>query len=179
MEDEVKATIQEIKETEDFFQKAKLIDYLQKTKNLSTKRLSDALEMKPAYLCHIARLNKLPELVIDGYYSKLISVSHLFIIARLKEQQEMIDVYEKALSEGLTVIKTEEVVREHLYSIKSEGSYVSKEEITAAKNRVKRIDPSVDLKVIQTRVKGRVQLEIKGSLKHTTEVIQKILSKFD
>jgi hypothetical protein len=174
---EIQDTIEQIKQNEDFFQKAKLISYLQKEKKVTTKALSNYLEMKPAYVCHITRLNKLPELVIDGYYSKLISVSHLFIIARLKDQQKMLEVYEKVLGEGLTVIKTEELVREHLYNIKSEGEHIDKGDFDYVRAKLKQIDSDIDLKVVQTRVKAKIQIEIHGSLKKTSKIIKTLLDK--
>src|SRR5690349_2232933 len=135
--DDIQQTLEQIRQTDDFFQKAKLIAYLQKEKKVHTKTLSEQLEMKEAYVCHINRLNKLPDLVIDGYYSKLISVSHLFIIARLKDPGQMLEVYEKVLGSGLTVLKTEELVREHLYDVKSEGEHLNKDDTNYTRTQLK------------------------------------------
>jgi hypothetical protein len=175
MEEDDQKIIQNIKESSDFFQKAKLIQYLQKEKKYSTKNLSYALELKPAYFCHIVRLNKLPEMVVDGYYSELISVSHLFIIARLKEHNHMIAVYEKALSQNLTVLQTEELVREYLYHVKAEGDHIQKQDLDRMVEQVKQKQKGISVKVIQTRVKAKIVLEVKGNLKKSSQALMSIL----
>ncbi len=175
MPDDVVEIINQILETDDYFRKAKLIQFLQNEKKVRTKHISEALSLKPAYLCHITRLNKLPEIVVDGYYSKLISVSHLFIIARLKETQHMVDVYEKALANNLTVLNTEELVREYLYQIKSDGDYISPQDLEAIIQQIKLKNKYLSIKVIQTRIKAKVVLEIKGNLKKTSQTLRSLL----
>ncbi len=175
MGEEETKLIEQIKETSDFFQKAKLIDYLQKHKKITTKALSDALEIQPAYVCHITRLNKLPEIVTDGYYAELISISHLFIIARLKETEHMIRVYEKAMANNMTVLQTEELVREYLYHLKAEGDHIPKDELQQLKFLAEQKQKGVSLKIIQTRVKGKITIEAKGNLKKTSQVLKSVL----
>ncbi len=175
MKEEDQQVVDQIRETDDYFKKARLIQFLQKEKHITTKDLSGALDLKPSYLCHITRLNKLPELVIDGYYSKLISVSHLFLIARLKEIQDMTEIYEKALATNLTVLQTEELVREKLFSILPDGSRLSSDDVEAAKEKIKTIFKNVSVKIIQTRVKAKVIIEVKGNLKKTSQTLASIL----
>jgi hypothetical protein len=172
---EVYDVFEKIRNTEDFFEKAKLIQYLQVERKITTKKVSEELSMKPSYLCHITRLNKLPEIVIDGYYSKLISVSHLFIIARLNDLEHMMVVYEKALAGNLTVLQTEEMVREYLYNIKADGNRLSNEELEQLREKIKSRFKSVSIKVVQTRVKAKVVLELKGNLKKTSQTLKDIL----
>ena len=175
MDDDVIEIVNQILETEDFFKKAKLIQYLQSEKKIRTKHISEALSIKPAYLCHITRLNKLPEIVIDGYYAKLISLSHLFIIARLKEQEHMINVYEKALTKNLTVLDTEELVREYLYQIKSDGEYISAQDLGSIIEQIKQKHKNIFIKVVQTRIKAKVVIEVKGNLKKTSQTLKNVL----
>jgi hypothetical protein len=175
MQEEDQKIIDEIKQSDDFFQKAKLIQFLQKEKKLTTKALSDALRIKPSYFCHIARLNKLPEMVIDGYYSQLISISHLFIIARLKELDHMRAVYEKTLAQNLTVLQTEELVREYLYHLKAGGDHIEKDRLEHLVRGVEQKQKGVSVKVLQTRIKAKVVLEIKGNLQKTSQALITIL----
>jgi hypothetical protein len=105
--------------------KAKLLHQLNQGKKISLKKLSETMGLKPAYLCHILRLNRLPEIVIDGYYAKNISLSHLFIISRLSSEEQIITAYEQVLSHNLTVLQTEELIREQLHQIKTSGSYLT------------------------------------------------------
>lgn len=175
MGEEIPEIIDQIKQTKDFFQKARLIEYLQKEKKVTTKKVSDLLEMKPSYVCHITRLNRLPEIVVDGYYAELISVSHLFIIARLKEVNQMIMVYEKALANNLTVLQTEELVREYLYHIKAEGDHLGKNELHIAKALIEENHRNISVKIIQTRIKAKIVLEVKGNLKKTSQILKSIL----
>jgi len=174
-EDEIQKVVDEIKASDDFFQKAKLVQYLQKEKKITTKKLSDFLEIQPAYLCHIARLNKLPDIVIDGYYSGGISISHLFIIARLKETEQMVMVYEKVLAQSLTVLQTEELVREYLYHLKAEGEHLSKKELEVARDKIAEKYKNLEVKIIQTRVKAKLILEIKGNLKKTSQALNEVM----
>lgn len=170
-------TFDQIRLNDDFFEKAKLIDYLKIEKQIPLYKISQGTNIKPSYLCHILRLKKLPPLVVDGYYSKLISISHLFIISRLKDQESMITAYEKILSNSLTVSATEVLVREKLYNVTGEGEAFSKEQVTKfvemLKNRA-----GFKVEVIQTRTKGKINLEIKGGREKTTPILQDLTKLF-
>lgn len=167
--------ILDIKGETDIFTKAKLISHLNKGKQVRIIEIARKLGIKPSYVCHILRLTRLPEIIIDGYYSKLISLSHLFVISRLKDEKKLLPVYEQILSKNLTVQETEEIVREILYQIKTKGTRLTKEEIAQFINRLK--GQNINAKVIQTRIKGKIIFEVKGSLEQTTVFIRKIIKK--
>jgi len=177
MDQDVSALITEIKKDNDFFQKAKKLLYLKIEKHIRVKDLAEALDMKPAYLCHILRLNKLPEIVRDGYYSKTVSLSHLFIIARLKNVKDMTSAYEKVLGENLTAIQTEGLIREMLYDVESGGEYISREEVARVQEKLSNPDHDYQVKLVQTRVRGKLTIEVKGGLTATTPAIHAILKK--
>ncbi len=179
MPDEVSTIIDQLKEETDFFKKASLLDFLKTHKNMRIKDLSNLLDMKPSYICHILRLNKLPEIIKDGYYSKLVSISHLFIIARLNSQTDMISAYEEVLSKSLTALQTDELIRGYLYKITSGGEYIPEEEITEHISRVKNLHEDLHIRIVQTRVKGKILIEIKGGLEKSSEMIRKIIRKLD
>jgi ParB family chromosome partitioning protein len=162
---------------EDIFEKAKLLHHLVYEKGKRIVDLSKELKIKPSSICHLLRLNRLPPLIIDGYYSQLISVSHLFVISRIKEEKKLIELYEKILAENLTVAQTEEEVRGILHQIKTKGQYLSKQETSRLTERLKEYSKNIKTKIVQTRIKTKLILEMKGSLEETTPLLQKILEK--
>src|SRR5512144_1073630 len=123
MEEEVARVVEQIKKESNFITKAKLLRYLTVDKGVKIKDASVMIGMKQAYICHILRLNKLNDLIIDGYYSQMISISHLFIISRLHSEADMVSAYERVLSGSYTVSQTEELVREILYKTKTVGEH--------------------------------------------------------
>lgn len=177
MDQEATKVIQQIANETDFFNKAKLIRFLIRQKQIKAKNIGKLLQIKPSYLSHILRLNKIPAIVVDGYYSKLITLSHLFIISRLETEEEMIRVYEKILTDSLTVLGTEEEVREIKYKVKTLGSYLSSKEKALFAEEFKKNSKNTDIKIIQTRLKSKVIIEINGALNETTKAVKNILDK--
>lgn len=162
MEQDILDYVEQIKREPDYFGKTKLVNFLIHQKHIKVKDLALALGMKPSYLCHIMRLNKLSEIIMDGYYSKLITMSHLFVLSLLKSQEDIMNVYEIVLRDGLTVLHTEELVREKLHGVTSGGEYVDKTTIQNAKLRLKDRF-GAETKVVQTRIKTKLVIEWKGS----------------
>jgi len=171
---EIEKYINQFKTENDIFSKAKILYFLNKDKAIRIVDLSKKTGLKPSYLCHILRLNKLPEIIIDGYYGKMISASHLFVLSRLKAKEEMIKVYEKILEKNLTISEAENLVRELIYRVKNQGTYLSSEERNRLIKSIESFGNNVKAKVIQTRIKGKLIIEIKGNLKETTEVLKRI-----
>lgn len=179
MPEEVSTIIEQIKQEQDFFKKATLLEFLKTQRKVRIKDLSTYLEMKPAYICHIMRLNKLPEIIKDGYYSKLVSISHLFILARLSSQNDMISAYEEVLGRNLTALQTDELVRSYLYKVTSNGEYISGEEVNEIIERIKKNHSDIHIKITQTRIKGKILIEVKGGLDLSSNIIRKIIQKLD
>lgn len=175
MTQEIDSVLTQIKTSQDYFKKAKLLLFLKKDKQLPVNEMARHLELKPSYVSHILRLNRLPELVKDGYYSKLISLSHLFIISRLKSSKQMIDVYEKILADTLTTQQTETTVREMLYQIKDQGEYITKGEVEEFSKTYNGSDDT-QTKIIQSRLRGKLIVEIKGNLEKTSQELRKIMN---
>ena len=169
--------LKQIREDRDIFQKSRLLEYLIREKNLRVIDLAEKTGYKSSYICHLLRLKKIPEVVVDGYYSKSISSSHIFILSRLNDKKQMIELYEKILGENYTVKQTEIEVRNYLYQVKSIGKYISKEEIEKYKNKIKEKYPDIDIEIIQTRIKGRIILEIKGDLEKSSRNIKQVIEK--
>src|SRR3989338_4429306 len=169
--------LKKIKEDKDIFQKSRLIEYLIKEKNLRVIDLSNKIGYKSSYICHLLRLKKIPEAVVDGYYSKSISSSHIFILSRLNDKKQMIELYEKILGENFTIKQTENEVRNYLYQIKSIGKYIKREDTEKLIKKVKEKHPEINIEIIQTKIKGRVVLEIKGDLEKSSKMIKELVGK--
>jgi ParB-like chromosome segregation protein Spo0J len=174
MTDEHAAVYEQIRTSTDYFQKAKLIAFLVRQNKIRIKDVAERLHLTQSYVCHILRLNKLSELIMDGYYSHLISISHLFVISLLHSQEDMMDLYEAVLRENLSVQATEEQVRMKLHNVSSEGEYINSDHIrqvtTAAAESY-----GATVKVVQTRVKTKILFEWKGSRKQRKEGVTKLL----
>lgn len=168
--------LKQIKEGNDIFEKSRLLEYLIKEKNLRVIDLSNKMGYKSSYICHLLRLKKIPDVVIDGYYSKSISSSHIFILSRLNDKKQMIELYEKILGENFTIKQTENEVRNYLYQVKSIGKYIKREDTEKLIKKVKEKYPEINIEIIQTRIKGKVVLEIKGDLEKTSKIIRQVIS---
>ncbi|MCX7881294.1 MAG: hypothetical protein N2482_02140 [Patescibacteria group bacterium] len=173
----IEETVKKIQETNDIFIKGRLIKKLIKEEGLKVKELTKKLGLTSAYICHLQRMVDLPELIIDGFYSKQITLTHLFIISRLKDKKKLIEVYEKILTDNLNTAQTEELVREALYQIKGGGKKISLEEKQSYWKKIQEKEKELNVKIIQTRIKGKIVLEIRGNPVRTTPVLKRILKK--
>lgn len=179
MQNDFENSIAHIRQTSDIFEKAKQLNDLLKNNNLRLVDLAKKLAMKPSYVCHFLRLNRLPEIVVDGYYSSLISQSHLFIISRLKDPTAIVAAYEKILTDNLTVAQTDELVRQMLHGIKTEGEYLSSQERDKLIETFKQNNDTIKAKIIQTRIKGKFIFEVKGSPQDTTRTLKKLIERLN
>jgi len=177
MIEDITALLKQIKESKDIFQKSRLLEYLIKEKTLRIVDVSAKIAYKPSYICHLLRLKKVPEAIIDGYYSKSISPSHIFILSRLNDKKQMLELYEKILGENYTVKQTESEVRRYLYQVKSIGKYINKEDGEKLIEQIKEKYPELNVQVIQTRIRGRIILEVKGDLERSSKTIKQVLAK--
>jgi ferritin-like protein len=91
----------------------------------------------------------------------------------------MISAYEEVLSKSLTALQTDELIRGYLYKITSGGEYIPEEEIAEHISRVKKLHEDLHIRIVQTRVKGKILIEIKGGLEKSSEMIRKIIRKLD
>ena len=177
MIEDITSLLEQIKIDKDIFQKSKLLDYIIKEKNLRIIDLANKIGYKPSYICHLLRLKKVPEVVVDGYYSKSISSSHIYILSRLNDKRQMIDLYERILGQNYTVKQTESAVRNYLYQVKSIGKYINKENAEKLTQKIKEKFPELNIQIIQTRIQGRVILEVKGDLEKSSNILKQILEK--
>jgi len=173
----VDSILAKIRREEDPFNKARLIKLLVKDKQMKSLTVAKQLGIKPSYLSHFLRLNRLPIIITDGYYAKLISLSHLFSLSRIKDREKIINAYEQVLTKNLSVKETDDLVRETIYELKPSGTRLEAEEKKTFLEKINRITPLLKAKIIQTRIKSKLILELKGDLKTTTPVLKDILAR--
>lgn len=173
MGDEISEIYDQFLQEKDIFKRAQLLTSLKRDKGVRVTDISKHLKMKSSYVSHILRLNKLPALVIDGYYSKAITPTHLYILARLHNHQQMVAAYEHVLANNLSVFDTEILVRTVLYGIKSVGEYLSVDEVRAFTVLMKKIE--IGAKIIQSRIRSKIILELKGDLLTSSTKLREIM----
>lgn len=177
MNTEARRILDEIQQETDCFRKAKLIHKLNRDYEVPIKKIAELLHLKSSYVCHIIRLNRLPEIIIDGYYAKLITLSHLFIISRLKDKKKMADLYEKILSESLTVLQTDYRVREILHGVVTEGQYLTKDDRAFIAAAIAGSRKDIGVTLIQSRIKSKLVIEVKGNLEKTSKTLRTIVNR--
>lgn len=174
MSNDVDGVIEKIKKESDVFSKARLIAHLLKTKDVRVVDLAKKLNINPSYVCHLNRLNRLPDIIIDAYYSKLVTVSHLFLLSRISDFKKTVEIYDQILSGSLSVKQTEERIREHLYGVKNKGSYIKDNEREKIESGIAKKYPGVTAKIIQTRMYGKLKLEVKGGMDISSKLLKEI-----
>lgn len=172
---EINRLLDLVKNESDIIAKVKLLRKTIGDNDLRIKDVAKKLGVKDSYVCHLLRLNRLPEIIIDGFYTKDVTLSHLFIISRLREKEKMIEAYEKIMAGNLTIKKTEELIRDFLYGVKTNGEYIKREEKEALTAKLKALHKNIDFNITQTRIKSKVVLEIKGSLEDTTKNLRSLI----
>ncbi len=177
MRDEITEIFTQFLQEKDIFKKAQLLTMLQRDRGVRIVEIAKRLNMKPSYISHMLRLNKLPALVVDGYYSKTITPTHLYIIARLHNHQQMIAAYEHILANNLSVFDTEILVRTVLYGIKSVGEYLSADEVRVFTVMMKKI--GITAKIIQSRIRSKCVMEIKGDLLTSSAKLREIMKQLE
>ena len=149
----------------------KILYQLTKKEGVLLTKIAQILNKKPSALSHLIRLNKLPETIIDGYLGNIISLSHLYVISRLDDEQSMLEIYEQVLEKNLSVAEVEELVRQKKYQVKSEGDYFPDKQLINLKKILQK--QNIDLKLIQSRIKTRLILTFKGNLKQASKFLKK------
>lgn len=173
MQVNVEEVLRKIHEEKDPIVQAELIDRAVNA-GIRVVQIANELDMSSSYVSHLRRLKKLPEVVINGYYDKTVTLSHLFILSRLSESDEMIKLYEAILTQNLSASQTERKVFELLSGKKISGSKLSKEWFSELKKSVTKIHPAITVSTAQTRRSGEIRITFKGSQDQTSIVFEKI-----
>lgn len=171
---EINDTVNQIKSEEDPISKAKLINFLKAEKQLRIKDIAKLLGLSSSYVCNLLRLLRLPEAVVDGYYAKNLSLTHLMTISRLKKLDEVLSVYEKVLQEGFTVGATQDLVTQMQSDISASGDKITKEGEEKIKRKFKLLNSDLKVEVIQTRITAKVKLTLSGNRETTTKFLEEL-----
>ena len=166
-----------IQHENDIFAKAQLLDTLIKQHHVPIKDIALRLKLSSSYVCNVVRILKLPDLVRDGYYSGLVTPTHLFIIARLHTEKDCIDMYEMVLQQNMSTSALEEHVRSVLYNVSSEGRHVSDVTKNVLTTALQRLDGRLKVKIIQSRIRAKIVIEMPGGLVESSQVIEKLAEK--
>ncbi len=161
----------------DVFIKSKLLESLIRDAGMRVGDIAQSTNLKPSYLSHLRRIARIPDSVYDGYYNNLISASHLFILSRLKNDKDIVAAYEKILENNLSAVATEILIREKLYGIKKKGEYLSAEEKKRLVQHISDEYGGAELDIMQSRIKSKIMITLKGDLDKTGRALRKILEK--
>ncbi|OGK16991.1 hypothetical protein A2690_02355 [Candidatus Roizmanbacteria bacterium RIFCSPHIGHO2_01_FULL_39_12b] len=178
MADQERLLKQKLLTEKDPLKVAAILKNLHKNLDVPTKELAKFMKVSGPYISSMMRLLKLPELVIDGYYSKLIKLTHLLVLSRLNDPEDSKSAYEEVLMQNLSTVATDDLVRKYKYSISfSKAPRVDQKTLEKISNGIKKIDTQSRIKVIQTRIKAKIVIERQGDTEETTKFIEKIAKK--
>ncbi len=161
---------------QDVLQKAVLVQTLVRDREVSVKRIGRAIQKHPSYVSHLLRLIKIPQIVVDGYYGKLITATHLMSISRLSSETEIIEAYQEILAHNLNVSQTETLIRRLRYDVAEETIDVDLRQL-AKKEKELRDDLEAKVTILQTRVRAKIVIEKRGKISDTSQFLSMIIER--
>lgn len=135
--------------------------------------IAKLMQKSPAQVSHIARINRLPEIIIDAYYSRMLSLTHLYIISRLHHEGQMQIVFEQIMAGTLSTQETDRLVREKLHSIDDVGDYVNRDTLKMHNEYMNA--HGLQVSVLQTRTRFKYTIEASGNAEKTSALLQGIM----
>lgn len=165
-----------LREQSDILKKSDIVAILHKDYEIKLSEIASELGLHPSYISHLLRLQNIPKIIIDGYYGKMISPTHLLIISRLKSKEEIIDCYKVILEKNLTTSQTERLVRKIRYDVEESEDLV--DEGKNEKNEIELRDIlGAKVRILQTKVRTKISIEKRGSTLETSEFIELVTKK--
>lgn len=161
---------------QDILKKAEIAYTLRFDREVSIKRIARAIQKHPSYVSHLLRLKKIPQIVLDGYYGKMISGTHLMMISRLDTEREIIELYEHVLKRNLTVSQTETEIRKLRYDVADTGTEIDVKALEALEKDL-RYYLEAKVSLLQTRVRTKIVIEKRGTVEETKEFLEDIIRK--
>lgn len=79
--------------------------------NLTQEQVAERLGVKRSSVANLVRIKNLPEIIKSALSKNQISLGHAKVILGLSEKEHMIALYDKIISEDLSVRKTEEYAK--------------------------------------------------------------------
>lgn len=134
------------------------------------------------YISNSLRLLTLPDAIKDALSAGVITEGHVRPLISIGDHKLMLAAFKKILIEGISVRGAEEVAREVKAKIQEKEPH-KKRDIIYIEDQEKMAKDLKDKKqyhrvrFIQTSKIGRILIEIKGDLPHTTNVLKEIYDK--
>lgn len=162
-----------LKDERDIFRKARIVHQLRIDKEISLNTIGGFLHKHPSYISHLIRLLRIPQLAVDGYYSGQISATHLMILSRLQTEKQMVEAYEEILKKDLTAPQTEMYIRQLKFDVNTDNEMLDSKAIEEIANRLQE-KHEARVRVIQSRVRGKIVIEKRGNSQETSVFIKKM-----
>ena len=128
----------------------RLIDEIQ----LTQEQMSDRVGKKRSTIANYLRLLKLDPIIQTGIRDGFISMGHGRAIINIEDQDQQTDIYQKIVSENLSVRETEALVKNYQESLKPKAA--------KAKNKIIEV-PEDDKKAIASYFGTKVDIKIAGN----------------
>lgn len=167
MTDTLQDALERIQTEKDMFAQADVLDMLVHERRIPINQIAKHLLKSSSYVCNLLRIRHVPVLVRDGYYSGLITPTHVYLLSRLPTEESMISLYEECLARALSSTQLEERVREVLHHTRTDAEPVSQTQKALIEAKLHMKEPEVRVKVVQTRIRARVTIELRGGRKKT------------
>lgn len=158
--------IELIKHQKSPFDKARLMHELIEQEGVTISSLAHHLQLSPSQISTLLSFRTIPESIRDAYFSQLITATHVRLFARLKNQDDMMALYEECLARNLSSTALEMRVREVLHGVTPDDDSAPDTmyaRILQAKVHMR--DPDVQVRVVQTKIRTKVTFELKAGRK--------------
>ncbi len=165
--------LNELSTLTDIFEVSRIILTLRREHEVPIKEIAKHMGKHSTYVSHVMRVHKLPAIVVDGYYAGQISATHLVILSRLDDQEDMVEAYRTILRDELTVQGVELLVRQFKYGITDDTKTMSPKELSILEDRLTDVY-SAKVRVIQSKVRAKISIEKRGSPEATSVFISQV-----
>ena len=151
----------------DFFKLASVIKVLRDDWEYPLSKISKIINKHPSYVSSLIRVNNLPEIVKDSFYSKQITESHLLVLSRLNDRDDISEAFKEILKNSLSLSQTQVLIRKYLYSVDEDGEPPDVDSLYKMEKMLQD-KLSAKVKINQSRVTGKITIERKGPVKVAT-----------
>lgn len=149
--------------------------------SLTQDKLGDRVGKKRSTITNYLRLLKLPAEIQSGIQNKLISMGHARALINIEKEKTQVDIFEKVLSNKLSVRETENLIREINFPLKKDPKKTKTnklpEEFLQFKNKLSDVFKS-NVSIKRNNA-GRGSLTIPFTSDEEFKKIQDILSKLN
>lgn len=165
--------LNELSKQTDIFEISRTILTLRREHEIPLKEIAKYIGKHQTYVSHVMRVQKLPAIVVDGYYAGQISATHLVILSRLDNQEDMVEAYRTILRDELTVQGVELLVRQFKYGISDDTKTMSPKELGILADRLNDLY-SAKVRIVQSKVRAKISIEKRGSPEATAVFIMQV-----